>query len=334
MIDEFQYAKEGGKKLKYIYDKYRIKILISGSSSVELTVKALGNLVGRIFIFELFPFDFKEFLKAKDKELAEFYNKYILKSLKKTLSTKVLKFGNNIAQKLVSYFEEYIIYGGYPRVVLAQDTQEKKEILKGIYSTFFLREVRDYLGLIEDYKLHSLIKVSALGIGNLIDYNELSKESGYSFLSVKKYLNFLEKTYIISLITPFFKNRRKEITKNPKLYFIDTGLRNYIVKDFRKLNERPDTSFLLENIIFTNLRKKDYKPHYWRTKTKKEIDFIIPQEKIALEVKNNIEKCKENPSTQRFKEDYPEYNILFLYLKGFNKNTFLKNIKRFPLFVI
>jgi len=336
-VDEFQYAKNGGKILKRIYDEFKIKIIITGSSSVDLTVQALKSLVGRIFIFEIFPFNFEEFLRAKDLGLYDFYRKHVKKGLENLSATDILNFDDGINNKLRGYFQEYSIYGGYPRVVLSSDVGEKKEILKGIYSTFFLREVKDYMGLIDDYKLQKLVKSLSLQIGSLIDYKELSSLSGYAFVSLKKYLNFLEKTYICSLIRPFFRNKRKEIVKNPKVYFLDAGLRNYIVNDFRKLGERPDSGELLENNIFVNLRKRSYDIKYWRSKIKREIDFIVEKDGliIGIEAKMNVYKCRKSPSEIEFSQLYPDSKLIFLYYKGFSREVKDSNgFYRFPSYVV
>lgn len=339
-IDEFQYAKSGGKILKQIYDSHKIKIFVSGSSSAELTVKALKHLVGRIFTFELFPFDFEEFLRARNRDLCKFYQERVRAKIDKLKSLSKLDFDSMAGEKIRRYFEEYIIYGGYPRVVLASDLEEKKEILKNIYSTFFLREVKDYLGLVDDYKLHKLLKALSLQIGNLIEYKELSSTSEYSFTSLKKYLNFLEKTYVACLVRPFFRNKRKEIVKNPKIYFLDTGLRNCVVKDFRRLDLRPDSGSLLENIVFINLRKKGLDLKYWRNKKKREVDFIIEDTfpKIAMEIRTSINKCKKSHSVDDFLTRYQGFVLFFLYYKGFEKMAKSKagkaGIFRFPCFMI
>jgi len=335
-IDEFQYTKNGGKILKQIYDNHKIKIFITGSSSIDLTVKALKYLVGRIFIFELYPFDFEEFLRAKNEDYAKLYTNYARIDLTKVKDMVNLNFKEEVASILRRYFEEYLVYGGYPRVVLAQDIEEKKEVLKNIYTTYFLREVKDYLGLVDDYKLHQLIKALSFQIGRIIEYKELSSISGYSFSSLKKYLNFLEKTYICFLLKPFFKNKRKEIVKNPKIYFLDTGLRNSVVRDFRRLKERPDSGALLENAVFMQLKKQGLELKYWRDKQRRELDFVIdePALKIGFEVKLSIERCKVNPSIRRFINVYSDFFIVFLYEQGFDlaarDNSFIK----FPCFVL
>jgi len=107
--------------------------------------------------------------------------------------------------------------------------------------------------LTDDYKIFNLIKVVALQIGSVIFYAEVSTITQQSFGSLKKYLNLLEKTYIAALVKPFFTNRRTELVKNPKGYFYDTGLRNAVISDFKRLDARQDKGVLYENFIFTEL---------------------------------------------------------------------------------
>lgn len=304
-IDEFQYSRQGGKILKRLYDSHKIKIFLSGSSNIDLTVQAVKYLVGRIFVFNLYPFDFAEFLSYKNADYLRF--------LPKGLGTPLEEAGPQIHASLNKYYEEYLIFGGYPRVVLADDFEEKKEVLKNIYNTYFLREVKDILGLVDDFKLNKLIQALALQIGNLVDYHELSLVSEFSHVSVKKYLNFLEKTFICGLIRPYFKNRRVEIVKNPKAYFFDTGLRNAIIADFRPLNLRPEAGVLLENGVFQQLIKKGIAINYWRDKQKREVDFVISLEdgkKAAIEVKKNWAKSLFPDGLKFFSKLHPEVEIV------------------------
>ncbi len=322
-IDEFQYAKNGGKLLKYLYDEHHAKIIISGSSAIDLTVKTIKYLVGRIFIFEMLPLDFEEYLSFRNGSYAEIYreNKIDIKSPKQLDLTKLQM------ETLGKYFEEYAIWGGYPAVAISKNEEEKKEVLKNIYNTYFLRDVKDILGLIDDYKLSRLIKALSLQIGGMIEYNELSNVSEYSYATVKKYLNFLNKTYICGFASPYFKNKRREIVKNQKIYFFDTGLRNHIVSDFRFPKDRPDGGNLLENVCWEQLIKSKLSVNYWRDKNKNEVDFIVEigEGKIAaIEVKSNQRKCRFPAS---FIENYKEAVPLCVYLsscdeKGENKLSF------------
>ena len=312
-IDEFQYAKHGGKILKYIFDTQKTKIIISGSSVADLTIHAIKYLVGRVLVVNLYPFDFREFLSYKDIAYLKIYDEH---KNKFSLSEKnSLEIGAAAREKLLKYYEEYLTFGGYPRVALEENIETKKELLKNIYNTYFLREVRDILGLIDDYKLGVFIKGLALQTGNLIEYNELSNLTGYSYSSVKKYLNFLEKTYICKLVRPFFKNKRTEIVKNPKVYFIDTGIRNTMINDFRGLGDRVDKGSLLENGLAMQFIKKGIDFNFWRDKKKNEVDFVLSlgNGKIsAIESKTSLRGVARK-TPEAFKKNYPEAKILFSY---------------------
>lgn len=331
-IDEFQYAKEGGKILKYIFDSQKIKIIISGSSAVDLTIKAVKYLVGRILIFNLYPFDFSEFLQAKDASYLKIYKEY---KSKIDLSQKsLLEVPEIVHQKFLQYYEEYLRFGGYPRAVIEEKIESKKEILRNIYNTYFLREVRDILGLIDDYKLSNLIKALALQIGNLIEYEELSRLSGFSYPALKKYLNFLEKTYICQYIRPFYKNKRTEIVKNPKVYFFDTGLRNSIMNDFRPLDQRTDAGSLLENGLAMQFIKSEKKFNFWRDKKKNELDFVVSLDNskmVAIESKNYLKRV-ELPSIKVFKNAYPDIDVLFSYKDAAKDVLSEKGV--YPIFLI
>lgn len=250
IIDEFQHAKKGGKNLKYLYDTYPgKKIIISGSSSPDLTIKALRFLTGRCLVFTLMPFNFSEFILTKPAKPTE--------------------------KELKHYFREYVTFGGYPEVVLQKNTEIKKTLLQNIYSLFFSREVKDLTSLSDDYKLKNLLKALSLAAGNLIEYRELSQVSGFDYLTLKKYLNFLDKTFIAFPLFPYYKNRRTELVKNPKIYFYDLGLRNSLIDNFLPFDLRPDKGILVENFVAVALRSLYQNLHFWRTKNKAEVDFVF-----------------------------------------------------------
>ncbi|KKS16100.1 MAG: hypothetical protein UU71_C0008G0029, partial [Parcubacteria group bacterium GW2011_GWB1_41_6] len=142
-----------------------------------------------------------------------------------------------------------------------------------------------------------------------------SNLTGYSYSSVKKYLNFLEKTYICKLVRPFFKNKRTEIVKNPKVYFIDTGIRNTVINDFRGLGDRVDKGSLLENGLAMQFIKQGIDFNFWRDKKKNEVDFVLSlgNGKIsAIESKTSLRGVARK-TPEAFKKNYPEAKILFSY---------------------
>lgn len=288
IIDEFQYAKEGGQKLKYLYDSTNIKFIISGSSSLDLTFQTGKYMVGRMFDFKLLPFSFREFLSFKDNEI---YNLVI----KRVDSASIWKFdikgnfGEEINKRLTKSLNEYIMYGGYPAVVLADSDFEKQKILESIIEKYLLQDIKGLLGLITSEELMRLCKFLSTQIGNIIKFEELCTVSGLNHQKLIQHLNILEKTFIIKLIKPFFTNKRLELVKNPKVYFIDLGLRNYLISDFRPVEYRNDLGAVMENYAYNMLNNLNitYELKYWRTKSKAEVDFIIEKEQniYPIEVK-------------------------------------------------
>lgn len=305
-IDEVQYAPDSGKNLKYIYDTQKIKILLTGSSSAELSIQSLKHLVGRILIFELYTFSFGEYLKVKNGKL---YNLF-----------KDIKYEEEIKKQLNEFLEEYLKYGGYPEVVLAKTNEEKEIILKNIYNTFLLKEIREILQLSENDKLINLIEALALQVGNIINYDELTKLTGFNFQQLNKYLKILEETFICKRLRPFFTNKRTELVKAQKIYFYDSGFRNTCIKNFSK--ERSDKGQVYENLIFSELIK-NRKMKYWRSQGGAEIDFVI-EDKIPIEVKSLLKDKKLEKGYYSFIDKYHP-QIGYILSKDFEEKHKVKS---------
>ena len=282
-IDEFQYSKDGGQKLKYLYDTTKTKFIISGSSSLDLTFQTGKYMVGRLLEFSLMPFSFREFLLARDQEM---YNILPDKTGRNLFEFEIKNsFGQEINDRLIKLFEEYIIFGGYPAVVLSESNQEKEKVLESIYSKYLLKDIKDLLRLATDSELERLGKFLAGQVGSIIKYQELSNASGLNYKELKKHLNILEKTYIISLASPFFTNKKTELVKNPKVYFKDLGLRDYSLTDFRDFSVRNDIGSMIENYgynLLVGIFGGNIK--YWRTKAKAEVDFVVEKEQAAYPI--------------------------------------------------
>ena len=292
-IDEFQYAENGGKNLKYIYDHYPIKMLISGSSASELSIQSIRYLVGRIFVFTLYPLCFEEYLAWKNPSLTE-------------ILRKDLHVGNEIIGRINASFEVFSIYGGYPRVALAETLEEKALVLKNIVNTYLLREIKQILNFRDDYKLTKLIHALALQIGSTINYNELCTLTGFTYKYLLAALNILQKTYVIAESRPFFTNKRSELVKSPKFYFIDSGFRNHIIKNFQNISNRTDQGILNENFISQEIIKKERQVHYWKTKSGAEVDFVLEtgMDTMPIEVKTHLAKPAITRSFRSFIQKY------------------------------
>ncbi len=319
-IDEFQYAKMGGKHLKYIYDTTDKKIFISGSSAMELSINAVKYLVGRIFVFNLYSFSFGEFLNVKDEPLYRLYSK-----LDKEISSV-------IAKKIYTYLDEYMTYGGYPRVILSQNSEEKKEVLKNLLSIYLLRDIKEIAKIADETKMYKLLKALSLQIGNVVVYNELSTLIGVNSVQLKEYLSIFEKAFLTKNITPFFTNKRLEIVKNPEIFFFDLGLRNVIIKNFSALEDRVDKGAMLENFVFRELVERDVK--YYRTKNGAEVDFII-DDSIPVEIKSNLGSMKISKSYHYFLENYKPKVGFVLNFKQIGEREFNNaKINFLPHFVL
>lgn len=294
-IDEIQYLKNPSNFLKYFYDEYhdKIKLLVSGSSAFYLDKKFKDSLAGRKKIFYVRTLSFKEFLLFKNETDLSKKN---FKEL--SLSEK---------EKISLYYHEYIIYGGYPRVVLSA-IEEKKDILQEIAYSYIKKDIFD-AHIRDDETFFRLFKILASGIGQLINVSELANTLNISKISINSYLAVMQKSFHIHLLRPFFKNIRKELGKMPKIYFYDLGLRNFFTGNFENYIKREDKGFLLENAVFLELLKNydEDNLNFWRTISQSEVDFIIDG-KMALEVKANPGQF-DPKKIKLFFKNYPEIKL-------------------------
>lgn len=299
-IDEVQYVKTSGQKLKYIYDTINVKLIISGSSATELSLNSVQYLVGRILIFSLHSLSFEEFLQFRDEKLYNIYKKKL--------------FSKEIYDKINTYIEEYILFGGYPRVVTEKDKEKKKEILKNIFNTYLLKEISEILQFKEHRVIEKLVYFVSTQISGVINYEDLSQKVGTTQYEIKNALSILEKTFICSFSTNYHTNKQTELVKSPKVFFYDTGLRNSIINLYEKELIQGD---LYENFIASQLLRKEIPLKYWRTKSGAEIDFIIEKSNklIGLEVKSYLKSNIVEKSIKSFIEKYSPSKV---YITSFD----------------
>jgi len=305
-IDEIQYLDDPSNFLKLLYDLYseKIKFIVSGSSSFYIDSKFKDSMAGRKRIFELMTLSFEELLEFKGKnELLPYINSGI--------KTPLL-----YRQEIDNYLCEYLLFGGYPDVVLEDDIDEKFEVLKEIGESYVKKDAIEAELKYPDAYLN-ILKVLAGQSGSLFNSQTLSSTMHMSHNAIQSYTRLMRKSYHISLIKPFYRNAAKELTKMPKIYFNDLGLRNYFLKDFSPLGLREDKGELLE--LFSFRRFLDFYSlddiKYWRTQKKQEVDFIIncgrTTQLKAFEVK--FTKKQFNPVKYKFfKATYPEIPLSLL----------------------
>lgn len=310
-IDEIQRKENAGVFLKGIYDmNLPYKFIASGSGSLELKEKIHESLAGRKRLFELGTLSFEEFVNYKTNYRYE---------------EKLHDFFYVEEQKTRDLLEEYLAFGGYPRVVIEETHAEKRKVIDEIYRSYIDHDISLLLGVKKSDEFINLVKIMASQIGQLINHTELSSTLGISLPTVKEYLWYLEKTFILRKVTPYFRNIRKEIIKNPIYYFYDLGLRNHALGVLGNLTNPIDKSYVFKNFIFNQIREKithtSAQIHFWRTKAKAEVDFIIDKglEIIPLEAKyKKLNKEEIDRSFHSFLSEYHPtigYIINLIYTK-------------------
>lgn len=310
-IDEIQRMENAGLFLKGIQDMgLPYKFIVSGSGSVDLKARIKESMLGRKRVYEVYPLSLLEFINYKTdyryvERLPDFF------ALEKNLSADLLM--------------EYLNYGGYPRVVLETESREKLRVMDEIYQGYISKDIAYMLHVDKIEAFGQLIKTLADQIGKIINYTELATTLGISLPTIKNYCWYAEETYILRRITPFFRNIRSEISKSPSVYFSDLGFRNYALGVLGNLQRSEDLGFTFQNLVYIILREKlrwsSAKIHYWRTKSKTEIDFVINTGKniIPIEVKY---KDMSKPAIPRSLNGFIEkYNPPYCLIINKNLNT-------------
>jgi len=313
-IDEIQYAANPSNFLKYLYDKYQenLKIVATGSSAFYMDSLFKDSLAGRKRIFTLQTLSFEEFLL--------FINRWDLLDVLGNMR-KQPDYISVQKDEMLALFDQYLIYGGYPAVVLEEDKNEKIEYLKELKNSFLKRDIEES-GVNNPDAFYKMSLVLSSQAGNLVNKNELSNTIGIDNKTIEKYLFVLQKCFHIELLKPFSGNLRKELTKMPMIYFYDSGMRNALLNRFFPLDLREDKGQLLDNYVFKRLSEK-YNPddlRFWRTTDHKEIDFVVnsADEKLAYEVKFSCVK-KKNNAAKVFLENYPDFSFSTISY-DFNEN--------------
>ena len=310
-IDEIQYLDDATNFLKLLFDEYnpRLKIVATGSSAFYIDKQFKDSLVGRKKIFQMGTLDFEEFLHFKGRnDLVDEVAKLKSKKLKKSIHENLLW----------SYMDEFVNYGGYPAVVLQNDIQEKIELLREIRDSYIKRDLLES-GITDETKFYRMLMLLASQSGNMLNVNEISNTLRMTNAMVENYLYVLQKCFHITLVKPFYNNLRKELTKMPKVYIHDLGLRNILINYFAPIEQRSDKGLILENFCFRVLSENYEQDQikYWRTADGNEVDFIIETQFLkgfAVEVKFNEQEAKTS-KFKKFIATYPNFPLQFWWWK-------------------
>jgi uncharacterized protein len=282
IIDEAQVIPQIGSILKLMVDELpELKIIASGSSAFDLSNKLGEPLVGRAYWYELFP-----------------------------LAQCELKHHETLVET-TSKLNERLIYGSYPEVYTSITDETKALYLRNLVTDYLLKDILNFDGIRNSAKIFDLLKLIAFQIGKEVSIQEIGTQLGMSKNTVEKYLDLLEKVYVIKKIGGFSGNLRKEITKSSRWFFWDTGIRNAVINDFRPVHSRNDIGGLWENyLMIERLKKNAYQNSFkhnffWRTYDQQEIDCIeIKNQQIeAYEFKWGTSGAKV---PKAFEKAYPD----------------------------
>lgn len=250
-IDEAQRIPEIGLSLKIIIDNIpQIKVLVTGSSSLDLASKVSEPLTGRVWTYHLYPISFIELLKT-----------------------------NNMVE-LDATLEDRLVYGSYPEIFSLKSEAQKKEYLQNLSDAYLYKDLLDFGGIKNSVKIRDLLKLLAFQIGSQASISEIGNTLGMGKETVSKYIDLLEKSYVIFRLQGFSRNLRKEINKMDKIYFYDLGIRNTLIDNLKPLKDRDDAGSLWENfLIVERMKLLAYKnklasTYYWRTYTGAELDYV------------------------------------------------------------
>lgn len=300
VIDEAQRINNIGLTMKLLYDAHPIRIIASGSSSFDLANKINEPLTGRSTTFMLYPLSL--------------------------LEVPVVAPDISVTARL----EEYMRFGLYPKTVTLQGEEDKKQYLYDLVNTYLYKDILAFETVRKPKKIIDLLSLLALQIGNEVSVLELSENLSLSKIIVEKYLDILEKMFVIVNLRGFSRNLRKEISKTSKYYFVDLGLRNALIRGFNPTNLRNDTGAMFENLciiermkVFAN--KRSFANFYfWRTYTQQEIDLIEEREGklFAYEFKWSTKPTKTGAALRTFSNTYP--NSTYTYVNPTGLEQFLK----------
>lgn len=300
LIDEIQYLDAPSPFLKLLADHHRyLQLIVSGSSSFNIKTKFSDSLTGRTVNFEVFPLNFNEFLRFKNKPF--------------NLTEKLDEFHLSEVKNL---YLEYLNFGAYPKIVLENDLSKKEKYLLQIIDTYVRKDIRDLAKISNISKFNDLLRILASQQGQLLNIQNLASDLGLAPKTIQKYLYFLEETYILKLVRPFSTSVKIEVSKTPKVFFYDTGLSKML---WQKSLSGPISGSVFETNVFGQLVKK-YGPdqiHYWRNKNGNEIDFILRRDEkiLPMEVKLNFNHFSSRPMAA-FCQKYRLHDFLIIGLNG------------------
>ncbi|MCX5657754.1 MAG: ATP-binding protein [Candidatus Omnitrophica bacterium] len=283
-IDEFQYVRNISKIFKAVFDsKKKVKIICSGSSSLEIHKHLKESLAGRRFLYRIYPLEYSE--------IKDSYPHFA--------------------------FKDYLRFGGMPGLIAADSIERKEQILNELVGSYILKDIKSLVKEENIRAFNHLLYLLAQNQGSTISVHSLSSEVGLSSKAVSRYLDILEQTYVNYRIYSYSKNLGNELKKSSKTYLYDLGVRNMLLKDFSILDSRPDKGVILESFVFLKLQKllmPNMEIKFWRTKDGGEVDFILLKDRrpIPIEVKSKLTSPEIPSGLKRFLNRYLDVESAYI----------------------
>ncbi|MBR5352307.1 MAG: ATP-binding protein [Bacteroidales bacterium] len=297
LIDEAQRIKNIGITLKLLIDNFPEKqVIATGSSAIEMSNSINEPLTGRKYEYVMYPFSCEELFN---------------------------EFGEQEERRML---ERRLIYGSYPEVV--NNSGEERETLTELVGSYLYKDIFSFQDVRKPEIIEQLLQALALQIGSEVSYNELGRLLGLNTATVQRYIDLLEKSYVVFHLRSFSRNVRSELKKSRKIYFYDNGVRNALIGDYKPLALRNDTRALWENyIIAERLKHNAYnsfygKSYFWRTQQQQEIDYIEDIDGMLHTYEFKWNEGKHPRLTDTFAKAYPDHT--FTVVSPENYQSFVK----------
>ncbi|MCA9408427.1 MAG: ATP-binding protein [Candidatus Omnitrophica bacterium] len=294
-IDEFQYIQNASKIFKAIYDAdKKIKIICSGSSSIEIHKHLKESLAGRKFIFRIYPLSFEEM------------------------------------KKIPCHLSDYLIYGGLPGLTNTKEPKRKRLILDELLSSYILKDIKSLIKEENIRAFNHLLYLLAQNQGSVVSMSNLANQINLSAKAISRYMDILEETYVNFRVHSYSTNLGNELKKSCKNYLYDLGIRNALLKDFSSIKTRPDKGVLYESFVYLALLpylEPNMEIKFWRTKDGDEVDFILLHNRMPtpIEVKSTVSAPEIPKGITRFLLRYPNTKHAYIINENLTKKVMYKS---------
>lgn len=299
LIDEAQRVKNIGITLKLMIDNFPEKqLVVTGSSAIELSNSINEPLTGRKYEYVMYPFSAEELIN---------------------------EFGAQDERRML---ERRLVYGSYPEVV--NNAGEEREALTDLVGSYLYKDIFSFQDVRKPEVIEQLLQALAFQIGSEVSFNELGRLLGLNSVTVQRYIDLLEKSFVVFHLRSFSRNVRSELKKSRKIYFWDNGVRNAIIGDFKTLGLRPDVGALWENyVISERLKHNAYssfygKSYFWRTQLQQEVDYVEDIDGALHAYEFKWSKTKQPRLTETFAKNYPDHT--FEVVSPDNYQDFVKGV--------